>query len=491
VSEAASNRNKSVRSSLFWASFGQIAFFVLQFGSSVVLARLLSPREMGIFAIGVATVGLISIVQALGLNNYLIRADHLEKSVLSTVFTVNLALSSLLSLAIIGVGFIGNEMFHDPGPGRVMFWLAATPLIGAIGLVPTSLLQREGDFRALSVLRICGTAAGTLLTVVLAFAGFSYMSLAYGWVLTCAVNALCACMLRPAYVHLALGFRDWRQVSNFGLQMVVINGATQVQRQLLNLTAGRILGVESVGLFSRANSLVNLLYENLQTVAARVFLVDFADAVRGGEPLAGRYQRVVEFMTALLWPLFAGLAVLSGPCVRIIYGAKWAGIALPLSMLCVSGMLWISVSMAWELFIIGRETARQSRLEIVRTTFGTLVWILACYRSLDLAIASRIVESSLAVYLYWPHIERITGSRPKQLYLIYLRSALLTAVAIAPATAMMMLYSWSPAVPLLPMAASIALGIGAYCGALYLLRHPLGDEAVNLLRLWRKRRLAG
>jgi O-antigen/teichoic acid export membrane protein len=480
----------SVRSSLFWASFGQAAFFLLQFGSTVILARLLSPREMGVFAIGVAAVGLISIVQALGLNNYLIRADHIDKPVLSTVFTVNLLLSILLCLAIMGVGLVGTRMFHDPGPSRVMFWLATTPLIGAVGLVPTSLLQRDGNFRALSILRIVGTASGTLLTVVMAFAGFSYMSLAYGWVLTCGANALIACVLRPGYVHFELGLHDWRRVSAFGIQMIVINGATQVQRQLLNLTLGKIAGLESVGLFSRANNLVNLLYENLQTVAARVFLVDFADARREGRPLAGRYQKVVEFMTALLWPLFGGLAVLSKPCVRIIYGEKWVGISLPLSLLCISGMLWIAVAMAWELFIIGQETRRQSRIEVARTTFGLVLWVLACYRGLNLAVGTRIVESLLVVLLYLPHIQRITGSRLEDLLRAYLRSAVLTAAAIAPASALMMTYSWSAEVPVPFVLLSIVGGVGTYWAALLALRHPLADEIAGLTRRWRRRQFA-
>ena len=480
----------SVRSSLLWASLGQIGFFILQFGSSVIVARLLSPRETGIFALGAAAVGLVSVVQALGLNNYLIQVERPEKAVLATVFTINFLLSCLLSVAIIGLGAIGNRIFHDPGPGRVMLWLAATPLIGAIGLVPTSQLQREGDFRGLSLLRIWGTTAGTLLTVALAFAGFSYMSLAYGWVLTCAVNALCACALRPKYVRFALGFRGWREVSSFGLQMVVINGATQIQRQLLNLTMGRILGVDAVGLFSRANSVTNLLYENLQTIAARVFLVDFANTVRAGEPLSDRYGKVVECMTALLWPLFAGLAVLSQPAVRLIYGAKWTGSAWPLSLLCVSSMLWISVAMAWEIFIIGKETARQSRLEVARAAFGTTLWILACFGGLDLAAASRIVESALVVYLYWPHIARITKIPSRALRGAYLRSAVLTAAAIAPATVLMMYFSWSPMVPLGLMVSSIGLGIGAYAALLFSMDHPLRDEVTGLMRVWRKNRLS-
>jgi O-antigen/teichoic acid export membrane protein len=42
----------------------QASSFVLQFASSVVLVRLLTPREMDVFAVALAIVGALSIVQA-------------------------------------------------------------------------------------------------------------------------------------------------------------------------------------------------------------------------------------------------------------------------------------------------------------------------------------------------------------------------------------------------------------------------------------------
>jgi hypothetical protein len=117
------------------------------------------------------------------------------------------------------------------------------------------------------------------------------------------------------------------------------------------------------------------------------------------------------------------------------------------------------------------------------------LWVFACYHSLNLAVATRIVESLLVVLLYWPHIERITGSRRNDLLRIYLRSTLLTVTAVAPAAALMMVYGWSPHVPLLQVALSICVGIAAYGGALFLLDHTVMIEIAGLIRVWRKRRL--
>jgi O-antigen/teichoic acid export membrane protein len=471
----------SIRKSLFWSGLGQGGFFVLQFGSSVILARLLSPREMGVFAIAAATTGLISVVQALGLNNYVVRAEKLDRPILATIFTVNLILSVALSAAIVVLGLLTSRWFNDPMVNRVMLWLAVTPLVGALGIMPTSLLQREGNFRALSLLRIMATLGGTGLTIGTAWLGYSSMSLAWGWVLTCTVNALGACALAPRHLHVRLGLSEWRHVTGFGMTMIVINGLTQVQRQVLSIAMGRIQGLAPLGLFTRGGSLFNILSENIQTAAVRVFLVDFAQAARRGDPLGERYCRVIDFMTALLWPLFAGLAVLAGPCVRILYGGKWDGVAVPLALLCLSGMLWVAVAMAWELFVIADQTRKQAKLEVIRTVFGSALFLGGCYISLNAAVATRIVESLFAVLLYGPSIRQITGVTWREIVPIYGRSAILAVTAVIPATMLMMAWHWSPAAPILLVFASVAAGVGLFILVAFLMKHPIIAEARRLV----------
>lgn len=475
-SEETEPQRGSVRNALMWASIGQGVFFVSQFANSILLAHLLSPREMGVFAVGAATVALVSALQSLGLNNYLIRAERLDKSELSTVFTVNLVLSLLVAVGIVALGVLSEHLFKEPGTVKVMLWMATTPVLAAIGLVPSSLMQRENNFRMLSMLKIASTLIGNILTAVLALVGFSFMSLAYGWVTTCAVTAFGACVLAPQHVHLRIGVRDWRKVSAFGMSMILVNGVTQAQRQILNLVLGKFQGLEAVGLFSRANNLFSLLSENTQTVAMRVFLVDFADASRRGLDLRDRYRRVIELMTALLWPVFAGLAVLSAPCIRLLYGPMWEMLAIPLSLLCISGLLWISIAMAWELFVVANETGKQARIEINRATFGSVLFVIGCQFSLNVAVATRIAEGVYSIFLYRPHIVRITGCTSKDLGPVFLRSGVLTLLAVAPATAVMTTYRWSAKVPLMVVAASISVGVLLWLAALVVQHHPLLDQ---------------
>ena len=90
----------ALKRSISWMGLCQALSFLLQFAGSVVLARHLTPQEMGIYAVAVATVGLLSLAQQFGLQNFVVRQENLTPTTLRTAFTINLVINGGLALLI-------------------------------------------------------------------------------------------------------------------------------------------------------------------------------------------------------------------------------------------------------------------------------------------------------------------------------------------------------------------------------------------------------
>lgn len=56
----------SIKQSLAWMSIAQAITFIVQFSSSIVLARYLTPAEMGVFAVGLATIAMLALLRTFG-----------------------------------------------------------------------------------------------------------------------------------------------------------------------------------------------------------------------------------------------------------------------------------------------------------------------------------------------------------------------------------------------------------------------------------------
>lgn len=471
----------SVRRGLAWMTLSQGGFFILQFSGSVILARLLTPYEMGVYAVAAAITGVLGAVQAFGLTGFVVREHDLTPQLLASTFTVNAALAVLMAAAIAGLSTAGGQFLHEPGVRQVMRVLALLPLLGAFEFVPSTSLERRGQFKFIALVSLARVLSAAGVTVSLAFAGFSYMSIAYGNLAGAVVSLAGFNLIGRQHVSLRPGLTDWRRVAGFGLQMMAISGVNMVSSRAGEFLLGRLLGLSALGLFSRASNLNSLLWDNIHLVIGRVVFVDLAGLRRGGISLRESYLRTVEIVTALLWPAFAGFAVLAGPLILAVYGNRWVGAAMPLSMLCIAAIVLVSITMTWEIFVVCQETGRQARFETLRTGVGLLLFVGGCLISLTGAAAARIGEAVFSLFLYRPHLERMTDTTRSDFIPIYLRSALLTFVAIAPSALLMAEYGWSEHTPLAYVFATITTGVVAWLLVLWRMGHPLSAEMARLL----------
>lgn len=466
----------SVRRSMAWMLASQGGLFFLQFGGSVALARLLTPYEMGVYAIAAAMIGIIGIVQSFGLTLFIIREAQASHAMIASAFTMNIVLSTLLSAGIVGLSLFGGALLDEPGVRHVMLVLAVIPLIGIFEFRPITMLERSAEFRAIAGLNVLRAIASTAVTVVLAFTGHSYMSIAWGAVAGSAAGTAGAMILGRRHVSFRLGIAAWRDVLRFGMQQLAINGINGVAGRLSEFMLGRLLGLEALGLWGRAGNLNNLLWLNIQGVIARVMMVTLAEQRRAGLSLRPVYLRTVEVLTAVLWPSFAGLAILAGPFISIVYGSAWVAAAPPLAALAVAAIILVSLTMTWEVFIVCNETGRQARFEMVRTGVGLVLFVGACLVSLTSAALARVAEALFSVLLYRSHTERMTDTRWPDYVPIYRRSAMVTAAACGPAVVLMTAFHWSAAVPASFVALAVGAGVVLWLIALKLLDHPLSEE---------------
>ena len=138
----------TVRKSLAWSFFSQIASFSISFFGSVVITRLLTPLEIGVYAIASAIIGVIGVAANVGISSYLIRERSLTQSTIETAFTLNAIISAGLAAIIFTASFSGQLLFENDLVGLVIRLLSITTLIGIMEFLPSTMLQRDMQFKS-------------------------------------------------------------------------------------------------------------------------------------------------------------------------------------------------------------------------------------------------------------------------------------------------------------------------------------------------------
>ena len=456
-------------------ALGQTATFLIQFLATVVLARYLTPRETGIYAVALSLVGIVSLIQALGLRAFVVREETLTQEIIATAFTINALISTALAAVIAGTSWLGAQFLGDVGVQKVMLVLALMPIFEVFAFLPAASLERHGRFKEIALVGTLATIATAIVSIVLVVIGFSYMSIAYAQWTQGLLSAIAMNIIGRRYASFRIGFSAWRRVADFGLQMLAVTGVSAISIRLSDVILGRFLGLSSLGIYSRASGLNALIWTNIHLVVGRVVFVDFADIHRQNLSLRNRYLQTVAVATSVLWPAFAGLAILSKPFIFIVYGERWVPAATPLIFLAISSMILVAITMTWELFAATGNLRSQTRIEFIRSLSSLLAFGIGCTISLTAAAAARVFDAIFAFILYRPHLDRMTGTKISDFAPIYGQSALLTVVAVAPATILMGSYRMAPQVPVIYLLGAVVAGIVLWCVGLVFLKHPIAE----------------
>jgi O-antigen/teichoic acid export membrane protein len=466
----------SLRRSMAWMTFSQGCGAVLQFATTVVVARLLTPYETGVFAVATAIAGAIALLRTFGLSNYVIRAPAVDRDFLAGVFTVNIVVSALVAVLIALISLVGGKLLGEPGVRHVLLALAVVPLLACLEFVPSSCIERAGNFRVVALVNLVRNAIGSAVILAAAYAGHSYMSLAYGQIASALVAVAVMNVVGWRHASLRLGLKGWRDIARYGIDILTTFGVSTITQRMLDVVLGWMLGLHALGLYSRAAGLMAMIWENFQVIMLRVAFVELVSQRNAGHSFRGSYLRILSVSTALLWPAFGGLAVVSGPVLRTVYGPQWVEAAPVLSLLAIVGIVTTTILLTWEVFMASDETRRLAKLQVVQSSFSLVAFTLGCLGGIVGAAAARVVETLFNMRIYRPHLARMTETNAADVLPIFGRAAVLMALAIAPAMAVMLLHGWSPAAPLLHVLPAIAAGMLCWLVGLWRMDHPLYRE---------------
>jgi O-antigen/teichoic acid export membrane protein len=470
----------SVRGAAVWAMAGQYLAFAIQFIASVIISRLfLSPGEVGLFSIGMATALIVAVLQDFGLSRYISGLTTLEHREIARCGSVAVLFSGLIAAIVAATAWPMAHAYHEPRLIPILLILAASYLFVPMTVVPMALMARAMQFRGLFVVNVSAALAQGGLAVLLAAAGYSSFALAWATVAAAATRGIMAQAMRPAWPR-RLRFDGIGQVLGFGARTSVLYLTGALGTRTPDLIVGKALGVTAVGLYSRAVSLSDQFRMLISGAIGSVFFPAFARIRDRGEPLGPAYLRVCAGYTGVVWPGMAGLALASEPIIRLLFGPAWLRTAPLLAMIATMELMLVALPLVSDLPILAGKLNQLLARNLVDTAMSVVLLAIGTHWGVEGAAASRLVYAVCWFALYFRFMHRIVGFDLGGLLMIYLRSGLTSVAALVP---LMLTYLvWAPpaAITLAELGLAALAGVVCWLIALVALRHPVLDEMLGM-----------
>lgn len=470
-----------VRKSIIMTMVGNYVAMVLQFIAGIVLARLLTPAEVGIYSVAAVFTQLASVVRDFGVAEYLIQEKNLTRDKIRAAFTLNLGISWLMGLLL----WFGREplaaYYNEPGIAKVLTVTAWNFILIPFGAVVMAWFRREMNFFPLFLATVLGPPATIAITLTLAFHGHSYMSMAWGALVDVLITVTIALIFRPRDFPRLPGLRGLKEAFRFGTTASGIYIFGQVGKSAPDMVIGRAVDMAGVGHYSRAFGVLQILHVSVLGVVSRVALPYFAKADRESNAMHYAFMQASRNVLAVGWPFCVVVAILAGPIIDVLYGQKWLDSAPLLSLLAISLMIDLLFWNSKEAILATGNVKASAGLQIVTQCVRVACLLASAPFGLTAICASFLVSALINSAVSYVRLRRNIGLRRSDLPRLARSAALLTVGAALPALAGLIACELTDVPDLFILALCGTLSAIGWIGVLIRVRHPLVNEVRTLL----------
>lgn len=345
----------SLKVALMFSAIGEYSIQILGFVTIMILARLLSPDEVGVYAVAGTASIIATELSSFGVVQFLIREKNIHENKIRSVLGMAIVVSwGLGLLLILSAPYIAD--FYDKSAIKNILWILSlsffvVPFIS----VPFALWKREMQFRQIAFLKFTGQLVTSVSSIALVLLGFSYYGLALGAAIGMISRFMIALFLKPPGTVWIPEFTLVKSLVRFGFFSSLTNVFTRFTESIPDLVIGKIATMADVGYFSRGFGAVLFLNKILLSAVAPVILPHLAEVKRSGGSVVDAYLRSVKLLLAFTLPAFAVASAASYPMIIGLFGDQWNA-AVPIASILAVWVMFFSVhSFSASAFIVSGD----------------------------------------------------------------------------------------------------------------------------------------
>jgi len=313
--------------------------FAVDFSASLIVARLLSPHEIGAYSIALAAVVVAQTLRSAGVNMFLIAAPRLDQATVRTALGLAMIASFTLAALIFAAAPLIATFYREPVIAHVLRIVCISYLLAPYQVLAHGLLTRALRFKAVMMATIAGSATGAATSVSLAFAGWGSLALAYGALGTGIASLAVMVAVRPPQFVLRPALTQWRSISAFTGWVLGGTLLSQLGPRLNELFVGRALGIAPAAFLDRAEMLPRMLWNYAAPPVLSILSPLVAHELRNGIDPQSTLLLRMQLFGCIFSPVLVGIATQSAPILIGLYGWQWQSSIAPAPWLCIAAAI--------------------------------------------------------------------------------------------------------------------------------------------------------
>ncbi len=454
-----------------WQLLHRFTMQPVQMIYGVILARLITPEEMGVLGLTAIFFALAAVLQSSGIGVALIRKIDRTEEDINTAFWFNIA-GSLLFASIFWFSAPWLAYFFEQPD---LLWITR---ISSIMMFVTSsagthwlLYTCRRDFKTPAIVGFITTVLGMPVTITLAFLGWSYWSIVWSGVFTSVLSLIIAWRISPWRPKLQFSTKSFKNLFGFGSKMMASALLDEGFKHIRTFIIGKFYSTASLGLYSKANSMANLPVSTINGILGGITYPILATVQDDDKRLLSAYKKYIKIASfGIFWGVLL-MAALAYPLVSFLYGENWLGCVIYAQIICLYLCFYHIHEINLKILMVKGRSDLFLRLEIIKKIVVAIALIITAPISIEAMCWAGVVTSQLALFINTYYTGKLFNYSIKAQWKDFLPYLLCAAISCTPAY----LITFTS----LPDYAQLIAGGGLSSVIYYLLNRLRRDEAMQ------------
>ena len=330
-----SNIKQETLSGAKWVMINKCVMQPANFLYFMVLARLITPAEMGVLGLTGIFFAVANTLKEAGFGMALIRKQDRTEVDCCTVFWFNIVANILVGLIFWFVAPWFAVFFNVPDLKWITRISSIMMVLGATQSVHYTLYTAKRDFKTPTIIGICTTLLGMPVTLYLAYAGWSYWSMVISGAFTGLVGLIVIWIVSPWKPRWLFSWKSFREFFSFGFKLSLTGCIWQAYANCVQFLIGRVYSPAQLALYDRGKHLASLpgtmIFEPINGIMYPILATLQDDESR----LLSVYRKLLRMSVMSMSWILLTLVASAESLIHLFYGPTWIPCAEYLQVICL------------------------------------------------------------------------------------------------------------------------------------------------------------
>jgi O-antigen/teichoic acid export membrane protein len=357
-----------------WSTLAQVSARVMTPLIFVVVARLLTPSDYGVFAMAGFVIAFASVFWTAGLTKTLIQKHDDINSSANICFWTNL----IIALFLYAIIFVSSRsiaiVFKDIRIEEVLKVTSLVIIISSMCSVQSALFQKVLNFKILFWTTIITTGLPAFASIPLAYHGYGYWALVIGQIIGNIAQLIVLWVSsdwRPGFEYnIAIA----KEMFSFSAWVMGEDILVYINTWIDSIILGIYLGAYDLGLYRTGTQLVILIFGVLIQPVLPVLYSSFARIKEDKAKVKNMMLKATKIIVLYTLPASLGLYIVAKPISSIILGPKWHGVEAVIAICAIASCLTSLITANSEAYRATGRPEVNTKLQLI-----SLIVCLPCY----------------------------------------------------------------------------------------------------------------